>query len=199
MSLVNNFKSLWRHKTKKTNYCSFLLFFPFISTAEHPIAKLVQQLQCRVYSRLYLFISKDWSQEFSSSSAPDHRSSLPVEAAALADAGASKLKTSQSLYCLHSCHRPSIQHSYSIGEKLESFEYSADQRTDKEQSNKEMESSFEDLEHFLSPTSLSAPAALQKLSTLQYLNTVVKDIHNARGKWRKSQGWSGMGKGVASQ
>ncbi|CAI9596099.1 unnamed protein product [Staurois parvus] len=142
------------------------------STPEHPIAKLVRRLQCQIYSRLYLIISKDPPQEPSASDI-GHQS-LPTELISLPAAGASKLKTSQSLYCLSSCPRPSIQHSHSIGGDLQSLET----RTD--WGHKDMESSYEDLEHLLSPSSLSGLAALQRLSASQYLNTVVKEIHNAR-------------------
>ncbi|XP_018421979.1 PREDICTED: VPS9 domain-containing protein 1 [Nanorana parkeri] len=158
--------------------------YQILSTSEHPLTKLVRRLQCQIYSRLYLIISKDLSQE-SSASNLGHQL-LPVEPASLPVPTASKLRMSQSLYSLPSCQRPSIRHSRSIGEGLESFELPADCQTDREQGKKEIESSYEDLEHLLSPTSLSGPAALQRLSVSQYLNTVVKEIHNARDSFVSS-------------
>lgn len=152
--------------------------YQIFSTSEHPIAKLLQSLQCGIYNRLYPIISKDPSQE-SPSSAPGHRS-LPVEPASLPTPGASKLRTSQSMHCLPSSPRLSIQHSRSIGEELASLDYTTDFLTDRESDEKEMESSFEDLENLMSPTSLLGPEALQRLTKMQYLNKVVKEIHNAR-------------------
>ncbi|XP_040185572.1 VPS9 domain-containing protein 1 isoform X2 [Rana temporaria] len=153
--------------------------YQIFSIPEHPIARLVRRLQCQIYTRLYLIISKDPSRE-SSASDIGHQS-LPVELVSLLAPGGPKLKSSQSLHCLPSCSpRPSIQHSLSISEELQSLEKSTDSRNDREMGSKDIESSFEDLEHLLSPSSLSGPAALERLSASQYLNTVVKEIHNAR-------------------
>lgn len=149
--------------------------YQIFSTPDHPIAKLVRHLQCQIYNRLYPIISKDPSRESSSSG---HRS-LPAELVSFPAPEGPKLKSSQSLYCLPSSPRLSIQHSFSISEELQSLEKSTDSRNDDLGSN-DIESSFEDLEHYFSPSCLLGPVPLVGLSASQYLNTVVKEIHNAR-------------------
>ncbi|KAM5138287.1 VPS9 domain-containing protein 1 [Mantella aurantiaca] len=145
------------------------------STSEHPLAKLVRRLQCQIYSSLYLAINKEPSLE-SLSCNTEHQSlsaSLPAHQAC-------KLRSSQSLHCLPSCQRPSIQHSRSMGEGLESYELSADYQSEGKPDEEEIESSYEDLEHLLSPTTLLKPSTLQRVSVFHYLNTMVKEVHNAR-------------------
>ncbi|KAM9302256.1 VPS9 domain-containing protein 1 [Gastrophryne carolinensis] len=165
----------WKEKIKSSPCDADLVssyLCQILSTSEHPIAKLIRRLQCQIYTRLYPVISKDPTQELSSSKLC--RWSLPVEPASLA-APNTHMRSSQSLQCLPSSLRPSIQHSRSVGEELESLEHPAGG-----QERKEMESSFEDLEHLLSPTLLTMPAALQRLTPAQHLHVVVKEIHNAR-------------------
>ncbi|CAN2389406.1 Vacuolar sorting protein 9 (VPS9) domain [Pristimantis euphronides] len=149
-----------------------------LSTSDHPIAKLVINLQCQIYNRLYPVISQDTTQETSKL----FRYSLPIDPIPLSTLNMSQLKSSKSLHSLPGPPRPSIQHSRSIGEGMESWEYSRSSQPDRGQSRKEMENSFEDLESLLSPTSLTMPAALQKLTVAQHLNVVVKEIHNVRDR-----------------
>ncbi|XP_069822169.1 VPS9 domain-containing protein 1 [Dendropsophus ebraccatus] len=150
-----------------------------LSTSDHPIAKLLIHLQCQIYNRIYSVISKDNTQETSISK--PFRHSLPADPALLSAFNTS-LKSSKSLHCLPGPPRPSIQHSHSIGEGLESWENSVSTQLDKALSKKDMENSFEDLESLLSPTLLAMPAALQRLTMAQHLNIVVKEIHNARDR-----------------
>lgn len=151
-----------------------------LSTSDHPITKLVIHLQCQIYNRLYSVISKDTTQEASAYKLFRH--SLPADPAPLSVLNISQLKSSKSLHCLPGPPRPSIQHSRSIGEGLESWENPGSTLLDREQSKKDMENSFEDLESLLSPTSLTMPVALQRLTFAQHLNVVVKEIHNAKDR-----------------
>ncbi|XP_056381965.1 VPS9 domain-containing protein 1 isoform X1 [Hyla sarda] len=156
--------------------CSYVC--QILSTSDHPIAKLVIHLQCQIYSRLYSVINKDTTQE--TSVCKLFRHSLPADPASLLALNTPQLKSSKSLHCLPGPPRPSIQHSHSVGEGLESWENPGSIQLDRSQSKKDMENSFEDLESLLSPTSMSMPAALQRLTITQHLNVVVKEIHNAR-------------------
>ncbi|XP_040266537.1 VPS9 domain-containing protein 1 [Bufo bufo] len=149
-----------------------------LSTSDHPIAKLVLHLQCQIYSRLYPVISKDASQETSKM----FRHSLPPDPSPLSALSASQLKSSKSFHCLPGPPRSSIPHSRSIGEGLESWENPGSPQPDRGHSGTDMENSFEDLESLLSPTSLTLPAALQRLNAAQHLHVVVKEIHNARDR-----------------
>ncbi|XP_075694691.1 VPS9 domain-containing protein 1 isoform X2 [Rhinoderma darwinii] len=151
-----------------------------LSTSDHPIAKLVIYLQCQIYNRLYLVISKDTTQETSTSR--HFRHSLPADPDPLSALNTSQLKSSKSLHCLSGPPRPYIQHSRSIGEGLESWENPGSTLLDGGPSKTDMENSFEDLESLLSPTSLTVPAALQRLTVAQHLNVVVKELHNARDR-----------------
>ncbi|KAM3918350.1 VPS9 domain-containing protein 1 isoform 2-T2 [Leptodactylus fuscus] len=151
-----------------------------LSTSDHPIAKLVIHLQCQIYNRLYPVISKDSTRETSDSKLFRH--SLPAGMDPLLALNTTQLKSSKSLHSLPGPSRPCIQHSLSIGEGLESLEKPCSTQLDKGQDKKVMEHSFEDLESLLSPTSLTIPAALQKLTVAQHLNVVVKEIHNARDR-----------------
>ncbi|XP_071973514.1 VPS9 domain-containing protein 1 isoform X2 [Engystomops pustulosus] len=147
-----------------------------LSTSEHPIAKLIIHLQCQIYNRLYPVISKDTTQETLTSNLFRH--SLPLDTDPLSALNTSQIRSSKSLHCISGPPRPSIQHSRSIGEGLESWE----NPRCTQQSKQEMENSFEDLESLLSPTSLTMPAALQRLTVAQHLHVVVKEIHNARDR-----------------
>ncbi|XP_072278712.1 VPS9 domain-containing protein 1 isoform X2 [Pyxicephalus adspersus] len=167
---------VWKEKIKNNPNDSNLVsgyFYHIFSTPEHPIIKLVQQLQCNIYNRLYPIILKDPPQESSASSAGYQ--SFPVEEPSIT----SKLRTSQSLYSLPSTQRPSIRHSRSIGEELESFELSTEFLPDREQHHDDLESSYEDLEYLISPSLHSRPTALREFSA-SHLNTIVKEVHNAR-------------------
>ncbi|XP_063802017.1 VPS9 domain-containing protein 1 isoform X2 [Pseudophryne corroboree] len=154
--------------------------YQILSTADHPIAKLLIRLQCQIYSHIYPAISKDPTKERSASRLC--RRSLPVDPVSLPAPSTSLLKSSQSLHCLPESPRPSIQHSRSVGEELECRLLPWSSPPDGEK-NKDIESSFEDLELLLSPTHLThltSPEALQRLTASQHLKVVVKEIHNAR-------------------
>ncbi|XP_077144573.1 VPS9 domain-containing protein 1 [Ranitomeya variabilis] len=155
-----------------------------LSSSDHPLTKLVIHLQCKIYSRLYPVISKDAAKETSATKL--FRRSLQADNGAGSAVSLPQLKSSKSFQYLPNPHRPSIQHSHSIGERLESWENSGSIELSTElgtgQSRKDMETSFEDLECLLSPTSLTVPDALQRLTPSQHLNVVVTEIHNARDR-----------------
>ncbi|KAM4017691.1 VPS9 domain-containing protein 1 [Anomaloglossus baeobatrachus] len=146
-----------------------------LSTSDHPITKLVIHLQCQVYNRLYPVISKDAAQELSDKKSFCH--SLP--AAPLSSINLPQLKSSKSFHYLPGPPRTPIQLSRSIGEGLESWENSGSFEL---RGKSDLETSFEDLECLMSPTSLTVPAALQRLTVAQHLGVVVKEIHNARDR-----------------
>ncbi|XP_073515309.1 VPS9 domain-containing protein 1 isoform X2 [Phyllobates terribilis] len=151
-----------------------------LSSSDHPLAKLVIHLQCEIYSRLYPVISKDAAQYISATKL--FRRSLQSDPAPLSAVSLPQLRSSKSFQYLPEPRRPSIQHSRSIGDGLESWEYSGSIELSRGRSGKDMENSFEDLESLLSPSSLTVPAALQRLTPSQHLNVVVKEIHNARDR-----------------
>ncbi|XP_073439937.1 VPS9 domain-containing protein 1 isoform X2 [Dendrobates tinctorius] len=149
-----------------------------LSSSDHPLAKLVIHLQCQIYSRLYPVISKDPSKATSATKL--FRRSLQADNGAGSSVCLPQLKSSKSFQFLPDPRRPSIQHSRSIGDGLESWENSIELSTGP--CRKDLETSFEDLENLLSPTSLTVPAALQRLTPSQHLNVVVTEIHNARDR-----------------
>ncbi|KAM8945957.1 VPS9 domain-containing protein 1 [Pelodytes ibericus] len=145
--------------------------YQVLSSHDHPITKVLKDLQCQIYNRLYPAISKVPARSGSVLKLC-HRS-LPTDGTSLTASGSHQLKTSQSLNSIPSIQRPSIQHSLSFGEEHESWGLSMEDQEKKDLEDNEMESSFEDLETFL-----STPEG-QKLTATDNLNTIVKEIHNA--------------------
>ncbi|XP_068117795.1 VPS9 domain-containing protein 1 [Hyperolius riggenbachi] len=152
-----------------------------LSTSEHPVAKLVRKLQCQLYSLMYPIISIE-PAPVSSPTCKFSHFSLPAEPSFSPTTVPSKLRSSKSLHCLSSLPRPSIQHSRSIGELGDNLELATSSQTDRAAERRDMESSFEDLEHLLSPTLASGPGTLNNLTPKQRLKMVVKEIHRARDK-----------------
>ncbi|XP_075432948.1 VPS9 domain-containing protein 1 [Ascaphus truei] len=141
-----------------------------LSSPDHPISILLRRLQCQIYSRLYPIISKDPADLGKPSALCPL--SLPIEGLLLPAYGSQRLKSSQSLHCLPSASRPPLRHSLSTGEGPEAWGGSGDTRGDGR------ESSFEDLEKFLSPTEIPSAKATWRLP--EQLKVTVKEIHNTR-------------------
>uniref|UniRef100_A0A803JVF7 VPS9 domain-containing 1 n=1 Tax=Xenopus tropicalis TaxID=8364 RepID=A0A803JVF7_XENTR len=148
-----------------------------LSTPDHPVSKLLTNLQCQIYSRVYPVIIKDPMEHNHGTSDVFHQS-LPTDALPSPASNSQHLKSSQSLQCLPSLLQPSVKHSLSTGEGFEHLEATNDKLIDKGPCDKERENSFEDLEHCLSPTEYSIGNASLTASAL--LKAVVKEIHNAK-------------------
>ncbi|KAM4612484.1 VPS9 domain-containing protein 1 [Discoglossus pictus] len=157
-----------------TNLVSSILF-QILCTPDHPIAKLLKPLQCQIYSQIYPVISQDPPPVAQTSL---FSRSLPIEDIPLSTFGSRQLKSSQSLHCLPLTPRPPIQHSLSTEGGLKDFVASEDTKGVQGKWDIDKESSFEDLEKLMSPTEF--PKAMEKLSPIEQLSTVVKKIHNAR-------------------
>lgn len=164
---------------------------PFLgsSFADHPICQLLKKLQCSAYNRIYPLISQsrtDASRGWSLSSSLDAEVFLPS-----ATEGR-RLRSSQSLHSMYSVqehNKLNLRHSISGTPFIEDqslllppqegrvFPPLADR-----------ESSFEDLEQFLSASEarpagpLQSPLAGKKGSQKEALKAVVKDIHNSIGE-----------------
>ncbi|KAL7979689.1 hypothetical protein Chor_004847 [Crotalus horridus] len=157
-----------------------------LSFADHPVCQLLKKLQCSVYNRVYPLISQsrtDVSRGWSLSSSLDAEAFLP-----LATEGR-RLRSSQSLHSMFSVqehNKLNLRHSISGTPFIEDQSLLlppqggrvSPQSTDRE-------SSFEDLEQFLSASEahpagpLQSPLAGKKGSQQEALKAVVKDIHNS--------------------
>ncbi|OCT57365.1 VPS9 domain-containing protein 1 [Xenopus laevis] len=144
-----------------------------LSTPDHPVSKLLTSLQCQIYSRVYPVIIKDPFEHNPVTSDVCHQSPTLSPAS-----NSQHLKSSQSLQCLPSLSQPSIKHSLSTGEGFECMEATKDKLIEKGPCDKERDNSFEDLEHYLSPTESSVASA--NLTVPALLKAVVKEIHNAK-------------------
>uniref|UniRef100_A0A8C5R3T4 VPS9 domain containing 1 n=1 Tax=Leptobrachium leishanense TaxID=445787 RepID=A0A8C5R3T4_9ANUR len=142
----------------------------FLSCHDHPITRLVERLQFLVYDQLYPFIIA--GNQPTESFPESHHQSLPVNVFALPASGPSTLKTSQSLQCLPSAETPLIRHSTSAGDVL--LDPSPFKPAESGRTGGELETSFEDLE------SLLPPKDIQKLTTQERLNYMVKEIHHVQ-------------------
>ncbi|KAK1163469.1 VPS9 domain-containing protein 1-like [Acipenser oxyrinchus oxyrinchus] len=191
----------WKAKLKKNpndlSVVSGLISYIF-SCPEHPIMKLLKRLQYRIYNKLYPIVSKVTAPESPSTSTCRGRN----------------MKSSQSIHCMQSVQENNktnsqkLRHSLSVTSLPIIEDYNANtcakEQTQTGQSTKadklvlsmgERDSSFEDLEQFLSqfecpPASLpdlSKPAVdadplihnLEEGVLQAHLRSVVKDIHNS--------------------
>nr|XP_044997729.1 VPS9 domain-containing protein 1 isoform X2 [Jaculus jaculus] len=195
----------WRAKLKRspgdlalvTNLVSHLLSLP-----DHPIPKLLKKLQCEVYGTLYPVVS-----HAAASSAPAPGCcSLPPDTNGLLAPGSRRLRSSQSLYCMLSPPEPSTVLRPQDGPPATPptpplypgpLDRGADSSpagpssplVDASSRLPDKDSSFEDLEQFLSiserwgrgsggqPEPQTPGAKREPL--LECLKTTVKDIHNA--------------------
>ncbi|XP_053304939.1 VPS9 domain-containing protein 1 [Spea bombifrons] len=158
-----------------TNLVSSFMY-QILSTADHPISKLLRRLQYQIYSRLYPAITKDPSHTGNFSKLC--RRSLPVDGLPVLATSSQPLKSSQSLHCLPCSLRPSMQHSLSAVEGPDGWGLSEEKQGKKGRGDNDMENSFEDLESLLSPT--EDIKATQILTGPQLLKATVKEIHNAQ-------------------
>ncbi|XP_048372197.1 VPS9 domain-containing protein 1 isoform X2 [Sphaerodactylus townsendi] len=194
---------LWKVQLKKNP--SDLLLVPklishLLSFADHPICQLLKKLQCSVYSRIYPLVSQ---------SVVDRRvpgkvtrglslsSSLDAEAFLAPAPEGPRLRASQSLHSMFSVqenNKLNLRHSLSSTPLIEdqgpSQPHLLGRSLPREEpapplAEADRESSFEDLEQFLTwsssevwPSGFQA-AAGRKVSQQEQLKAVVKDIHNA--------------------
>uniref|UniRef100_A0A670Z367 VPS9 domain containing 1 n=1 Tax=Pseudonaja textilis TaxID=8673 RepID=A0A670Z367_PSETE len=161
---------------------------PFLdsSFADHPICQLLKKLQCSAYNRLYPLLSQSRtgaSRGWSLSSSLDAEAFLPS-----APEGR-RLRSSQSLHSMFSVqehNKLNLRHSISGTPFIEDQSLSPPPPEGcGSPPLADRESSFEDLEQFLSAAEawpegpLRSPLAGKKGSRQEALKAVVKDIHNA--------------------
>ncbi|XP_066493179.1 VPS9 domain-containing protein 1 isoform X2 [Tiliqua scincoides] len=192
---------LWKAQLKKSPSDLSLvpkLISHLLSFADHPICQLLKKLQCSVYSRVYPLVSRSTADVRAASRASrglSLSSSLDAEAfLALAPEGR-RLRSSQSLHSMFSVqenNKLNLCHSLSSTPLIEDqgLSSSPGQSLPREEPTlppPDRESSFEDLEQFLSaseawssgpPPESQAPAR-KKASLQERLKAVVKDIHNS--------------------
>ncbi|XP_006902926.1 PREDICTED: VPS9 domain-containing protein 1 [Elephantulus edwardii] len=183
----HDWPKLWKAKLKRspgdlslvTNLMSHLLSLP-----DHPIAQLLRKLQSAVYSTLYPLVSRT---TLGSVCAPGS-SSVPSDGPVAP--GSRRLRASQSLHCVLCPSEPVPQPP--DGPTHRGADSPAGPRSplgDSASSLRDKDSSFEDLEQFLSTSErwsmgsggrseLQNPGA-QRHPLLEPLKSTVKDIHNA--------------------
>ncbi|XP_026575620.1 VPS9 domain-containing protein 1 isoform X1 [Pseudonaja textilis] len=157
-----------------------------LSFADHPICQLLKKLQCSAYNRLYPLLSQSRtgaSRGWSLSSSLDAEAFLPS-----APEGR-RLRSSQSLHSMFSVqehNKLNLRHSISGTPFIEDQSLSPPPPEGcGSPPLADRESSFEDLEQFLSAAEawpegpLRSPLAGKKGSRQEALKAVVKDIHNA--------------------
>ncbi|NXW37594.1 VP9D1 protein, partial [Phaetusa simplex] len=157
------------------------LFSCLLSFPEHPIAQLLRQLQCAVYTRLYPAISQGTTDVPPASPTGLSFLSLDAGGSLPTEPGGRRLRASRSLHCMFSVpeHGPAgLRHSLSStpladGGPSTSKVVAAPQTP--------RESSFEDLERFLASPEGWVPGdgPGQEATLPEQLKGVVRDIHNA--------------------
>ncbi|NWH68728.1 VP9D1 protein, partial [Geococcyx californianus] len=166
------------------------LFSCLLSFPEHPIAQLLRQLQCAVYARLYPAVSQGTADAAPASPTGLSFLSLDTGGSLPSEPGGHRLRASRSLHCMFSVpeHSPAgLRHSVSSTPLADGspgtpraeggWPVATAPQTPRE-------SSFEDLERFLTSPEVWAPgeppAGTGKEATLpEQLKGVVRDIHNA--------------------
>uniref|UniRef100_A0A8C5WU34 VPS9 domain containing 1 n=1 Tax=Laticauda laticaudata TaxID=8630 RepID=A0A8C5WU34_LATLA len=157
-----------------------------LSFADHPICQLLKKLQCSAYNRLYPLLSQSRtgaSRGWSLSSSLDAEAFLP------SDPEGRRLRSSQSLHSMFSVqehNKLNLRHSISGTPFIEDQSLSPSPPEGRgSPCLADRESSFEDLEQFLSAAEawpegpLRSPLAGNNGSRQEALKAVVKDIHNA--------------------
>ncbi|NXJ63625.1 VP9D1 protein, partial [Rostratula benghalensis] len=159
------------------------LFSCLLSFPDHPIAQLLRQLQCAVYTRLYPAVSQGTTDAPPASPTGLSFLSLDAGGSLPTEPGGRRLRASRSLHCMFSVpeHGPAgLRHSLSStpladgGASTPSTVAAAPQTP--------RESSFEDLERFLaSPEGWvpGEPGPGQEATLPEQLKGIVRDIHNA--------------------
>ncbi|NWU51453.1 VP9D1 protein, partial [Dromas ardeola] len=160
------------------------LFSSLLSFPEHPIAQLLRQLQCAVYTRLYPAISQGITDVPPASPTGLSFLSLDAGGSLPTEPGGRRLRASRSLHCMFSVpeHGPAgLRHSLSSTPLADGGsgtpKMAAAPQTPRE-------SSFEDLERFLASPEGWAPGEPpagpgQEATLPEQLKGVVRDIHNA--------------------
>ncbi|XP_074438757.1 VPS9 domain-containing protein 1 isoform X2 [Larus michahellis] len=157
------------------------LFSCLLSFPEHPIAQLLRQLQCAVYTRLYPAISQGTADVPPASPTGLSFLSLDAGGSLPTEPGGRRLRASRSLHCMFSVpeHGPAgLRHSLS-STPLADGSPGAPKVVVAPQTPRE--SSFEDLERFLASPEGWAPGdgPGQEATLPEQLKGVVRDIHNA--------------------
>lgn len=179
------------------------------SFPEHPIAQLLRQLQCAVYTRLYPAISQGTADVPPASPTGLSFLSLDAGGSLPAEPGGRRLRTSRSLHCMFSVPEhglAGLRHSLS-STPLADGGPGTPRATAAPQTPRE--SSFEDLERFLASPEGWAPGEPlagpgQETALPEQLKGVVRDIHNAIGEgWPMGSGgcagaWWGLSPAVGS-
>ncbi|XP_061450507.1 VPS9 domain-containing protein 1 isoform X2 [Rhineura floridana] len=192
---------LWKAQLKKSpNDLSLVpkLISHLLSFADHPICQLLRKLQCSAYSRLYPLVS--WSTVEARATVKIARglslsSSLDAEVFLAPAPEGRRLRSSQSLHSLFSVqenNQLNLCHSTSSTPLIEDPSLSCLLQSppggEPAPLLAEKESSFEDLERFLSATDSwpsgplrepQGPAAGRKPTQREQLKAIVKDIHNS--------------------
>lgn len=168
---------------------------------------MLRKLQCSVYSRLYPLLSRsaaDARLAVKASRGLSLSSSLEAEALRSPAPEGRRLRPSQSLHSMFSVqehNKLNLRHSLSSTPFIEDQGFGRPGREAEEAapSLPERESSFEDLEQFLSASETwpgrpphEDPARKKSPSQQEHLKAVVKDIHNAIGEGhggRTGGGW----------
>lgn len=179
------------------------------SFPEHPIAQLLRQLQCAVYTRLYPAISQGTADVPPASPTGLSFLSLDAGGSLPAEPGGRRLRTSRSLHCMFSVPEhgsAGLRHSLS-STPLADGGPGTPRATAAPPTPRE--SSFEDLERFLASPEGWAPGeppagSGQETALPEQLKGVVRDIHNAIGEgWPMGLGgcagaWWGLSPAVGS-
>ncbi|XP_067327171.1 VPS9 domain-containing protein 1 isoform X1 [Anolis sagrei] len=189
----------WKIQLKKNpNDLSLVskLISHLLSFADHPICQLLKKLQCSVYSRVYPLVSRSAASSDLRGSGKVSRglslsSSLDAAEAFLSPAPEGRrLRSSQSLHSMFSVqenNKLNLRHSLSGTPFIEDQGVgvpaagSGPLLEELPSAPAERESSFEDLEQFLSASErwpVRTPTG-RKASQQEQLKATVKDIHNA--------------------
>ncbi|NWS62458.1 VP9D1 protein, partial [Chunga burmeisteri] len=167
------------------------LFSCLFSFPEHPIAQLLRQLQCAVYTRLYPAVSQGTADAAPTSPTGLSFLSLDAGGSLPAEPGGRRLRASRSLHCMFSVPEhgsAGLRHSLSStpladdGPGAPRVEGSWPPPAAAPQTPRE--SSFEDLERFLASPEGWAPGEPpagpgQEAALPEQLKGIVRDIHNA--------------------
>ncbi|XP_074014191.1 VPS9 domain-containing protein 1 [Numenius arquata] len=161
------------------------LFSCLLSFPDHPIAQLLRQLQCAVYTRLYPAVSQGTADAPPASPTGLSFLSLDAGGSLPSEPGGRRLRASRSLHCMFSVpeHGPAgLRHSLSSTPLADGGPGTPSVVAAGPQTPRE--SSFEDLERFLASPEGWAPGEppanpRQEATLSEQLKGIVRDIHNA--------------------
>ncbi|XP_014797703.1 PREDICTED: VPS9 domain-containing protein 1 isoform X2 [Calidris pugnax] len=163
------------------------LFSCLLSFPDHPIAQLLRQLQCAVYTRLYPAVSQGASDAPPASPTGLSFLSLDAGGSLPSEPGGRRLRASRSLHCMFSVpeHGPAgLRHSLSSTPLADGGPGTPNVGVAAAAPQTPRESSFEDLERFLASPEGWAPGEPpagpgQEATLPEQLKGIVRDIHNA--------------------